>query len=110
MVLLGAPLSVSLGYLVPLSHLWYQGVSMPTSLPRGWLLGLALWFASTAWLYAFMSQAQAEQSWELEQLRRETAELHREVLSCQVEARGRADARRPLAGPSDGRFLTQGRR
>jgi hypothetical protein len=83
---------------------------MPTSSARGWLLGLALWFASTAWLYAFMSRAQAEQSWELEQLRRETAELHREVLSCQVEAQGRAGARRPLAGPGDTRVLTQGHR
>ncbi|WP_375769522.1 hypothetical protein NR798_01160 [Archangium gephyra] len=58
---------------------------MPTSLPRGWLLGLALWFASTAWLYAFMSRAQAEQSWELAQLRQEMSDLQREVLSCQLE-------------------------
>ncbi len=58
---------------------------MPTSLPRGWLLGFALWFASTAWLYAYMSRAQAEQSWELSQLRREMSELHREVISCQLE-------------------------
>ena len=77
---------------------------MPTSLPRGWLLAFALWFASTAWLYAFMSRAQAEQSWELEQLRRETAQLHREVLSCQVE---NAEARRSVG---EGRVLTQGRR
>ncbi len=65
---------------------------MPTSLPRGWLLGFALWFASTAWLYAYMSRTQAEQSWELEQLRQEVSEMHREVLSCELEARGRAEA------------------
>ncbi|AKI99078.1 hypothetical protein ATI61_106454 [Archangium gephyra] len=63
---------------------------MPTSPSRGWLLGFAIWFASTAWLYTFMSRAQAEQSWELAQLRREMSELHREVLSCQLE---KAEAR-----------------
>ena len=45
---------------------------------------------STAWLYAFMSRAQAEQSSELAQLRREMTELHRQVLSCQLE---KAEAR-----------------
>jgi hypothetical protein len=79
---------------------------MPTSLPRGWLLGFALWFASTAWLYASMSRAQAEQSWELTQLRQEVAQMHREVLSCELQAHGRAEAR----NPGDGRVLTQGRR
>ncbi|MCY1072914.1 hypothetical protein [Archangium lansingense] len=81
---------------------------MPTSLPRGWLLGFAIWFASTAWLYAYMSRAQAEQSWELQQLRQEVSEMHREVLSCQLEAQGRAEARR--SAPTDGPVLTQGRR
>jgi hypothetical protein len=59
---------------------------MPTSTPRGWFLGLALWFTSTALLYLSMSRAQAEQSWQLEQLRQEVSALHAVASSCRTGA------------------------
>lgn len=61
------------------------GVLMPTSTPRGWLLGLALWSASLAWGYASMSRARAEQSSQLEEVRQELTALRSEVSACRLE-------------------------
>ncbi|WP_257461753.1 hypothetical protein [Archangium lipolyticum] len=71
---------------------------MPTSTPRGWFLGLALGFTSTALLYMSMSRAQAEQSWQLEQLRQEVSALHAVVSSCRTEGYSLATERRRVAG------------
>lgn len=77
------------------------GVLMPTSTPRGWLLGLALWFASLAWGYAFMSRAQAEQSSQLEELRQEMTALRSEVSVCRLEGQAlAAGVRKRLAAPA----------
>ncbi len=73
---------------------------MPTSTPRGVFLGLALGFTSTALLYMSMSRAQAEQSWQLEQLRQEVSALHAVASSCRAEAHAQARAASALS-PED---------
>jgi hypothetical protein len=65
----------------------------PSSFPRGWFLGLSLWFTSTVLLYVGMSRGQQEQSWQLEQLRQEVSALHTVVSACRAEGHALAGER-----------------
>jgi hypothetical protein len=65
----------------------------PSSFPRGWLLGLSLWFTSTVLLYVGLSRGQQEQSWQMEQMRQELSALHTVVSACRAEGHAQAGER-----------------